>query len=94
MDQAVSLEFLVEGEHGSLGGWVDVTGPAAAAKEELGGSGWNGSDCGGSGAGCELGGGDSAVVPGTASTAVVDGGGVDWSVGDLDGHCDFGLWFR
>lgn len=73
MDQAVSLEFLVEGEHGSLGGWVDVTGTTATAEEELGGSGWNGSDCGGSAASCELGGGDSAVVTGTAATAVIDG---------------------
>lgn len=92
MDQAVSLKLLVEGEHGSLGGGVDIAGTAAAAEEELGRGGWNGWGCGWSGAGCELEGRDPAVVTGTTTAAVVDGGGVDWSVGDLDRHCDVVLW--
>lgn len=90
MDQAVSLKFLVEGEHGSFGRGVDVAGTAAATEKELGSGRWNSGGCGWSSAGCELEGGGSAVVTGTTTAAVVDGGGVDWSVGDLDGHCDVG----
>lgn len=88
MNQAVPLKFLVEGEHGSLGGGVDVSCTAASAKEELGCGRWNSGGCGWSTAGCELKGRDSAVVTDTTTATVVDGGGVDWSVGDLDGHCD------
>jgi len=88
VDQTVSLKFLVEGEHGSLSRGVDVASTTATTEEELGSGRWN---CGGGGwssAGCELEGRDSTVVTGTTTAAVVDIGGVDWSVSDLDGHCD------
>lgn len=88
MDQAVSLELLVKGEHGTLGDWVGVTGTTTATKEELGGGGWRDRCCRGSDTPYEVRGRNLAVVTGTAATAVVDGGSVDWSVGDLDGHCD------
>ena len=94
MDQAVSLKFLVEGEHGSLSSGVDIAGTAAATKEELRRGRWDSGGCGWSGAGCKLKGRDPAVVTSTTTTAVVDGGGVDWGVSDLDGHCDVVLGFR
>lgn len=87
MDQAVSLKFLVEGEHGSLSGGVGVASTATTTEEELGRSGWNGGGCRWSNAGCELEGGDPTIITCTTTAAVEDGGGVDWSVGNLNGHC-------
>ena len=37
VDDSITLELLVEGEHGTLAGWVDVPATSAAAEEDLGG---------------------------------------------------------
>jgi len=88
VDQAVSLKFLVEGEHGSLSCGVGVAGTATTTEEELGRSGWNNGSCRWRDASCELEGRDLTVITCTTTAAVEDGGGVDWSVGNLNGHCD------
>lgn len=41
MDQTISLEFLIKGEHCSLSSRMNVSGTTTATEEEFGGGGWN-----------------------------------------------------
>ena len=90
VDESVSLELLIEGEHCALRGWVYVAGTTAAAKEDPGVGGWDGNwEC--RLASGNLGSGELAVVSSTATATVVDGAGVEGGLlGDLDRHGLFG----
>jgi hypothetical protein len=86
VDESVSFELLVEGEHGSLGGWVHVTGTTTAAKEDLGSGRWNGDwDC--SLTRGDLSCGELAVIASTTTATVVDGASEEGGLlGNLDRH--------
>jgi len=92
VEDAVSLELLIEGEHCSLGLGLDVASAATPAKEDTGGwrggSGWEGS-C--DGCGERRGVWETAVVAcATAAGVVVGAGAVDGGAfGDLEGHCGY-----
>ena len=90
VEDTVSLELLVEGEHCSLGLGLDVASSATPAKEDTGGwrggSGWEGSR---DGCGERRGAWETAVVACAAAAGVVVGAGVveGGAFGDLEGHC-------
>lgn len=92
VEDTVSLELLVEGEHCSLGLGLDVASAATPAKEDAGGwrggSGWEGSrdSCGE-----RRGAWETAVVACAAAAGVVVGAGVvdGGAFGDLERHCGY-----
>jgi len=92
VEDTVSLELLVEGEHCSLGLGLNVASAATPAKEDTGdwrgGSGWEGSRDG-----CRerRGAWETAVVACAAAAGVIVGAGVvdGGAFSDLEGHCGY-----
>jgi len=92
VEDTVSLELLVEGEHCSLGLGLDVASATTPAKEDTGGwrggSGWEGSRDS-----CRerRGAWETAAVACAAAAGVVVGAGVvdGGAFGDLEGHCGY-----
>lgn len=94
VENAVSLELLVEGEHGTLGGRLDVAAATATAEEDLAGGG-RGKRSGVCGHSLELISIEPAVVSCAAASTVVDGVVVsEGVVVDLDGHGDGWLYLE
>jgi len=92
MEDAVSLELLVEGEHCSLGLGLDVASAAAPTKEDAGGWGSGGGGWEGSRDGCWEGRGawEATIVACAAAAGVVVGALVDGGAfSKLEGHCSY-----
>jgi len=91
VEDTVSLELLVEGEHCSLRLRLDVASAAAPTKEDAGGwgggSGWEGSSDGCWEGRCAW---ETAVVACAATAGMVVGALVDGGAfSDLEGHCGY-----
>lgn len=88
MEEAVTFELLIKGEHGALGLGLNVANSTAATEEDLGGRGRGGnSSCWGR---AKEAGAQAAIIASTAATSMVVGTSVvdGRTFGDLDGHCD------
>jgi autotransporter translocation and assembly factor TamB len=86
--EAVTLELLIEGEHGTLAGSVDVSGPAATTKEAVGVRGGDLRRRRRERSSLE-----AVVVTGSAAARVVEAaGGVEGRGLSDDGHFEGGVW--
>lgn len=90
MEEAVTFELLIEGEHGALGLGLNIANSTAATEEDLGGRsrgrGGNSSYWGRAKEARA----QAAIIASTAATSMVVGTSVvdGRTFGDLDGHCD------
>jgi len=84
--ESLALEFLIEGENGSLGSWSDISGTSTRGEEDaVVGDGGVGSVDLGEGSWGSLGASGTSVVTSTAAASVENG--LSWDTVD-DLHCE------